>query len=277
MAETDEALGQAIRDAYAVFPEVRWRGRSATVCACCVSAQAARALATTRREDLSCELIEAYLGSAHHVSEGSAADEVRHFLPRIFELLAANARFRICGKELALIRLGRGPLGWDGQNFRDCWSKAEVDAVDRFLRAYWTDTLARPPDLFRRAGTGEWLFSDDDVEAVLCMIARTDTDLAPFLSLWDADPALAASLHMAALVSRTMIREWHPFALLEDRRLGNAHWERHEAAMRQVVDWLVDPRRRDRLFAAVMAEAPGSPQAIVLAEAHDEIDRLLSA
>lgn len=272
----DGELGQAIRDAYAVFPEVRWRGRSATVCACCVSEQAARALAATRREDLSPELIEAYLGSAHHVSEGSAAEEVRHFLPRIFELLAANARFGTCGKELALIRLGRGPLGWDDQSFRACWSKTEVDAVDRFLRAYWTDTLARPPKLFRRSGMGEWLFDDDDAEAALCMMARTDSDLAPFLSIWDADPGRAATMHMAALVSGAIIRAWRPFALLEDRRLGNAHWDRHDAAMHQVVDWLIDPRRRDRLFAAVMAEAPDSPQAIVLAEAHDEIDRLLS-
>ena len=85
------------------------------------------------------------------------------------------------------------------------------------------------------------------------------------------------ALHLAALVSDATLRSWRPAALLEEGGLGDAHWDGHETAMRQIADWLVDPRRRDRLFDAFLAAETDSPQAIVLAEAHDEIDRILAA
>ena len=95
-------LSAAIENAYAVFPEMKWRGRNATVCPCCVSELNARDLARTPRRDLDADLIGEYLGSAHHVDEGSAAQEVRHFLPRIFELVADGEETSLSGNECAL-------------------------------------------------------------------------------------------------------------------------------------------------------------------------------
>lgn len=271
-----DELRAAIENAYAVFPEMKWRGRNATVCPCCVSDLNARDLAKTPRRRLTADLVSEYLGSAHHVGEGAAAQEVRHFLPRIFELVAQGEEVSMSGNECALIRLGRGALGWGEETYRDVWPKSEVEAVDRFLRAYWLDVLCEAPELFQRRETGEMLFHDHLAEDALCMVARGGGDVAALLALWDEDMSLAAALHVANLVSNAMLRSWRPFALLEEGRLGNPHWEEQEDAMRMVVDWLLRPAQCKRLLDAFMQSSQDSPDSIALAEAHDEVERVLA-
>lgn len=270
-----DELRQAIENAYSVFPEMKWRGRNATVCPCCVSELSARDLAKIPRRELTADLVSEYLGSAHHVDEGSAAQEVRHFLPRIFELLAQGKEVSMSGNECALIRLGRGPLGWDDNTYRDIWAKREVDAVDRFLRAYWRDVVAERPTLFQRPETGEILFDDHRAEDALCMVARGGGDVRGLLTLFDADLSFAAALHVASLVSNAMARSWGRHPLLEEGKLGNAHWEDQEDAMRLVVDWLVQPRQCKRLLDAFMEAQRDSRESVALAEAHDELERIL--
>jgi hypothetical protein len=269
-----DELKAAITNAYNVFPEMDWRDGNATVCPCCVSEFVAHDLARTPREDLSAEFIREYLSSAHQIGEGSASAEFRHFLPRIFELLSMGETVSLHGNECALDRLRRGPVG---SRCRDFWSKIEIDAIDRFFQVYWRSILARTPELFQQPHGGQWLFRLSTAEAALTMIAGAGGELAPLLAIWEADESESSALHMAALVGDTMIREWRPFALLEERSLGDPHWLLCQEAMGTVVDWLVDPRRRDRLFDACIAAAPGSPEAIALAEVHDEIDRILHA
>ena len=268
-------LQEAIRNAYAVFPEMKWRGRNATVCPCCVSDLNARDLAKTPRRELTADLVSEYLGSAHHVDEGSAGQEVRHFLPRIFELLAAGEEVSMSGNECALIRLGRGALGWGEETYRDAWSKREVDAVERFVRAYWLAVLAETPELFQRPETGEILFDDHRAEDTLCMVAKGGGDIAALLALWDGETTLAAALHVASLVSNAMARPWGRRPLLEKGALGNPHWEDQEEAMRMVVEWLLRPARCKRLLDAFMQTPQNSPESVVLAEAHDELERVL--
>jgi hypothetical protein len=274
--DLDEHLDAAVQAAYGIFTELDFRKRRATVCPCCVNEQTALELARTPRRDLSSDLIRAYLGSAHHVDEGSAAAEVRHFLPRIFELLTYGFEVSGSGNECALIRLGRGALGWGEKTYRDVWTARQIAAVDRFLHALWRRTLSKQPKLFLRPDGGPWLFEDDDAERLLCMVATAGGEIVPLLAIWEDDSSASASLHIAALVSRATCREWRPFALMEEGGLGDPHWERFQPEMRSVVDWLVDPRRRDRMFEAFMAADQDSPEAIVLAEAHDELDRILA-
>ena len=271
-----DELRAAIENAYAVFPEMKWRGRIATVCPCCVSDLNARDLAKTPRRELTADLVSEYLGSAHHVDEGSAAQEVRHFLPRIFEFLAEGEEVSLSGNECALIRLGHGALGWGEETYRDVWPKKEIEAVDRVLRAYWLAVLVEAPELFQRRETGEMLFDDRLAEDALCMVAKGGGDVADLLALWDEDMSLAAALHVANLVSNAMLRSWRPAALLEEGRLGNPHWEEQEDAMRIVVDWLLRPAQCKRLLDAFMQAPQNSPESVALAEAHDEVERVLA-
>ena len=270
-----DELHEAIENAYAVFPEMKWRGRNATVCICCVSELNARDLAKTQRRELDPDLISEYLGSAHHVDEGSAAQEVRHFLPRIFELVAIGEETSLSGNECALIRLGKGSLGWGDETYRDVWNKREVEAVDRFLRALWRDVLDETPELFERPETREILFSDHRAEETLCMVAKAGGDVAGLLALWDEDMTFAAALHVANLVSNAIARSWRPAALLEEGTLGNPHWEDQPAAMKLIVDWLAHPAQCKRLLDAFMQAPQNSQESVALAEAYDELERLL--
>ena len=268
-------LSAAIENAYAVFPEMKWRGRNATVCPCCVSELNARDLARTPRRDLDADLIGEYLGSAHHVDEGSAAQEVRHFLPRIFELVADGEETSLSGNECALIRLGNGALGWGDKTYREAWNSREIAAVDRFLIAYWRCVLAEAPTLFERPETHEILFDDCPAEDALCMVAKAGGDLAPLLAIWEEDRSFAAALHAASIVSNAIARSWRPFALLEQGKLGNAHWEDQDEAVAAVVAWLVRPAQCKRLLDAFMQEPRNSRESVALAEAHDELERIL--
>lgn len=270
-----DELHAAIENAYAVFPEMKWRGRNATVCKCCVSDLNARDLARTDRRDLDADLISEYLGSAHHVDEGSAAQEVRHFLPRIFELVAIGEETSLSGNECALIRLGKGALGWGDETYRDVWNRREVEAVDRFLRALWRDVLDETPELFERPETREILFSDHRAEETLCMVAKAGGDVPGLLALWDEDTSFAAALHVANLVSNAMGRSWRPAALLEEGGLGNPHWEDQPAIVKLIVDWLCRPAQCKRLLDAFMQAERGSHESVALAEAHDELERVL--
>lgn len=270
-----DELHAAIENAYAVFPEMKWRGRNATVCKCCVSDLNARDLAKIPRTELDADLIGEYLGSAHHVDEGSAAQEVRHFLPRIFELVAQGEETSLSGNECALIRLGKGALGWGEETYRDVWGRREVEAVDRFLRAYWRDVLSQKPDVFERPETREILFDEHRAEEALCMVAKAGGDVAELLALWDEDTSFSATLHLAALVGNATGRSWRPAALLEEGALGNAHWEDQPEAVRLIVNWLCRPAQCRRLLEAFMQAERDSRESVALAEAHDELERVL--
>lgn len=145
-----------------------------------------------------------------------------------------------------------------------------------FLRAYWLAVLGETPALFERRETGETLFDDHLAEDALCMVARGGGDVAALLALWNRQTTFAAALHIANLVSNAMTRSWRPFALLEEGRLGNPHWEDQEVAMRMVVDWLLRPEQCKRLLDAFMQARRNSPESIALAEAHDEVERVLA-
>ncbi len=270
-----EELRRAIEHAYDIFPEMKWRGRNATVCKCCVSELNARDLAKIARRELDAELIGEYLGSAHHVEEGSAAQEVRHFLPRIFQLLAEGEETSLSGNECALIRLGKGALGWGKETYRDLWGRREVEAVDRFLRAYWLDVLSQQPELFERPETREILFDEHRAEEALCMVAKAGGDVASLLALWDEDASFAAALHVANLISNAMGRSWRPAGLLEEGALGNPHWEDQPEGVKLIVDWLCRPAQCKRLLDAFMQAEQGSVESVALSEAHDELERVL--
>ncbi len=85
-----DELHEAIENAYDVFPEMKWRGRNATVCTCCVSELNARDLAKIDRRDLDAELISEYLGSAHQPRRRSATS------CRAFSNSSRSARTSAC-------------------------------------------------------------------------------------------------------------------------------------------------------------------------------------
>jgi hypothetical protein len=276
LIQDDDDLRATIRRAYEIFPEMEWDGRIATVCPCCVSESVALALASTPRELIDVDLMSEYLSSAHAFGEGSAEAEFRHFLPRIFELLAAGEEVSMSGNECALMRLSN-PAGRGG-SWREIWSPREIEAIEGFFVAYWLDVLGAPAPIFQRRRTNEWLFEGMRAEETLCMVANAGGSVENLLLLWDINRNQRADLHLAAFVSNATPRAWREYGRnLEDRRLGDPHWDFQPDSERIVVDWLLAPRQCRRLMDAFMAAGRDSPEAEILMETNDELERVLIA
>jgi len=274
MADLESNLRAAVRRAYDVFPKMDWDGRPATVCPCCVSESVALELASSPRELIGPELIAEYLSSAHNIDDGSAREELAHFLPRIFELIADGEDMCMTGAECALTRLSTREGG--AIRYDPTWLPRQIDAIEGFFAALWTRTLARPPSIFQRPRTGEYLFDCEPAEETLIMVANAGGDPKHLLLLWDLDRSAAADLHLAALVANAAPWPWRDFPRkLEDRRLGNPHWESLEAVEAIVVDWLLDADKYGRLIDAMLREDQGSPEAETLGHAADELQRVM--
>jgi hypothetical protein len=277
VAVFDEGLRRAIQRAYDVFLEFDFGGDPATVCSCpcCVSEETALQLGKTPRSKIGAELMREYLGSAHEHDEESSGRELRHFLPRVFELLAGGEEVCFSGNEVALMRLG--PFcGGIYADYRRNWSPQEIETIDAFFEAYWLAALNERPSLFRRPGTGELLFEESRAKESLCMIALAGGEIERFLSLWDDQRSLSADLNLAALVSDATPRAWASFPrTLEDGHLGGPQWDFAPDAERRALEWLLDERQHGRLIEASLASAPDSSEAQALAEAAEELQRVL--
>jgi hypothetical protein len=161
-------------------------------------------------------------------------DDFKHFLPRLFEILAFD-RFRdgFVAMETLVGALSRG--GWND------WPVAERETVRSFLRAFWDVHLRVWP-------------SPEDVDTVLTSIAQAEDDLTPYLDAWEAATGREPVLHFADFL-------WHNIgrAALGDR-LWNAFYEGRDDQEAQVRAWLLGAgaRFRGRIEEAFIAETDES-------------------
>ena len=242
-------LESVVENAYREFADYRLIG-PLTVCRCpvCVDAQAERELRSVPLREMPARLLAEYTHSAHGCDD-QAADELRYFLPRYFELIAQGDPPSNLGIETCLGRLHDGELAHAlaGRGGR---------VVDAFLAALLRARLAVPPQI---DPTGFPVFESDQVEEVLCMAAHAGGDLAALLALCDADAGRAATLHIANIVGKA---DWRK------ARLENTFWHGSlrpdiEIAMRDVLAWLLTPEMRERLEDACLAEQDQAAAALL--------------
>ncbi|MEU5867320.1 hypothetical protein ABZ815_39540 [Nonomuraea sp. NPDC047529] len=162
----------------------------------------------------------------------------RYFLPRLLECAAADA-FSYPDPEIVLGKLA--VAGWHD------WPAAERTAVTAFLHEWWHDTLHRHP-------------SRPPADTVLCAVAATGVDLAPFLDAW------------AGLESDAAIAHLHDFVTggLSGRRLTNAFWDRDAPAHAQVLAWLAGGPVA-RAVEAAFARESREPVLGLLADVHQAL------
>jgi hypothetical protein len=92
------------------------------------------------------------------------------------------------------------------------------------------------------------------------MIALAGGDVAAMLAEWDADRRREATLRIADVIGRA---DWRK------TRLQNAFWHgttaqpHGDAAMRQVIAWLLRPETRERLEVACLAEHDSGAAALL--------------
>jgi hypothetical protein len=160
------------------------------------------------------------------------SDTFRHFLPRLFELAAADGGGVWIDPEVLFGKFTYG--GWT------TWPETERRAVRLYLEALWQDVLGRFPHPF-------------EIDSCLCCIGQAEDDLATFLDAWDVAGSAAAALHFAMFVednasrlSNKPSRTW---------RLGNPWWDGRPRPADQVSRWFLAPARVSELERAFFATA----------------------
>jgi hypothetical protein len=210
------ALQEVIRLAYATFPDARLRPPLDVCKACCVTDEEERALAETPRAALPSDLLWVYLNSG--VSASPSLRELRHFLPRLLELIAHFDPPG--GQSVALSRLRLHPAS--------DWAPAERAVLARFALVFFEDCL------------------DEDgapVFGVLQMFDRGGVDVRPLLAVWEQREDRAATEHFATFFQALARRSASPAVP-------------HDALPATVAAWLDTPGVRERLLdrlAAILA------------------------
>ena len=222
---------RAVEDAYVVFATYSPGAQLAT-CRCpeCMDDETEQRLLTTPPRDIDWELLSEYTWSANGTNDPKYnADELRYFLPRYFELIAAGEHPCFGNPEPALRQLGRIA-------FRTSWPTNEIKAIDDFFSALLAHNLSQPIAWYETR-TGETIASSD-VLADLCLMAIGGCDLTQLLALWERDLRIEASAHLAASVQ---FQSW-------------AFWVDIDGPRNLLTSWLFSEATADRLHRAALVE-----------------------
>ncbi len=195
------ALKDAVENAYRVFSRYSI-GKRLYVCRCnvCMTEESERELVTTPLRELRAYALAEYTNSAHDWSEGIVDVEMRHFLPRYFDLLAQHDPPDNIGMDICLRRLRDS--GW-----RTKWPKDEVAAIETFFDELVRDSLEY---LEPQLHTYGWRLSFD-LSEILTLIVTAGGDLDRALAVWDAAADPQAVAHMIAMRGETLTHYGDPY------------------------------------------------------------------
>jgi hypothetical protein len=182
-------LEATIRDAYRIFAGYELQhSLSVCHCPCCMTVETERELLKTPLRQISSSLLSEYTNSAHGWDDGPAAREMRYFLPRYLELIAAYDPPGDGGMDRCLWRLAYA-------QWRKKWPEAEVDVLDRFFDRF---ALACLKKLDTEACPSGWRLAFD-FSSVLALAVTADAGLDRILANWKKAEDPSAAIHMANL------------------------------------------------------------------------------
>lgn len=212
------ALRVAVSALYTTFARYPLRAK-VEGCPHCVDASDNRRIHSRPLRELTWDELARY--SWKSLTTWGDADDFRHFLPRLFELIAYQA-------DPATVAFYSYPYDEEvlfGKLtyaiWRD-WPEGEQAALDDYLIALWRAALAIYP---APTPVSLWLS---------CIGVATNLD--PFLTAWRANETASALRHLAGFIE-------HPldvFSIPAQRHV----WWRGTARGQQMLAWLRDPRTR---------------------------------
>lgn len=213
-ARAGKALQEAIEGLYSTFAVYPLRP-SIEGCNHCISPEDHARIHSRPLRELTADDLEEYSYSA--MNTWGNEDDLRHFLPRLLELIAFNTSY-LCPP---VVVLKLHDAGWR------TWPQEEQAAIEAYLSALWAFAL----ECFPYADPDGWT-----AEECLCTIAQVVDDLGPFLDHWRRSESRAALCHLALLI-------YENAALLPEdpMSLNNGFWDERQPQMDQVTEWLLDP------------------------------------
>jgi hypothetical protein len=186
-------------------------------------------------------------------------EDFKHFLPRLFEIAAAEGRIGDTELEVLYGKLAYGDQLPQGNWLS--WRDEERVAVESYLRAAW----ARAVRTFPPPGEA-W----EGIDAWLCGIVQSCTDVGLYLAHWSG--AIAAG-DLAAIRNLAAFADQHWENILTRRALRNAWWPLFPEAAQRVIAWVCLPEQAESVERACFAQPPG-PVADELSEGVRNLEAL---
>jgi hypothetical protein len=231
------ALPAIIADAYRVFGGYSLGG-SVVACLCpvCMPKEVHDELIRTPLRQVSSAALAEYTSSAHGWDDDKIASDMRYFLPRYLELIAADDAPDHMGMDICLRRLA-------GANWRASWPKAEAEVLERFFDALLLDFCGRLHLVEWPVG---WLLADEVKDVLTCALTA-GADVERLLIAWRGAPDPGAALHMAQARRNVSFKhgEW---------RLTSAYFEEMPKIEARIGAFVMDQEitaRIERAFFAV--------------------------
>lgn len=232
-----------IADLYAQFGRYDLSGQL-HVCMCnvCCSEQDKAALILTPVAEISCGLLSEFTNAVF----GGDETEVKHFLPRYFELMLDGEIPSHLGVETALARLQH-------YDWRNAWPESESRALQGGFDALAIASVTENSPLTTRGG--------ERLDSVVACGLNARADIASMLAA-----AMTQETRFALTQIARAITAWWPMltASLQDDSKGpfgsNAAWGEENAA---ALAWLSDPRLKERLETAFWASEDPQEQKLL--------------
>lgn len=216
-------MDEAIANLYHVFSSYKLRPRIEG-CPCCVSREKERTLHERPLRELSGDALDHFARKA--ISTFGTSYDLRHFLPRLFEL--THSKELGVDAEIVLGKLRYAE--WDR------WPAAERVAVGKYLHAYWLAVLDEESD--------EW-----DVEERLCALGCATDVIEPFLAAW---------IEHSGVHARSALTNW----IHSGEALQSPFWSNGPNAKSRVRAFFLDPATAERLSQRFF-EADSDSQAVI--------------
>lgn len=210
-------LRSAVEGLYAAFAGYPLRAH-VDGCPCCTDDADHRRIHARPLRELSGEDLSRFAFKA--LTTWGTADDLRHFLPRLLELIAFDDLE--VNPEIVLGKLVYAD--WRS------WPPTEQSAVERYADSLWRTFLASFPSAVPPL---------PDADTALCTVAQVVDDLRPLLAYWQGVPCIAHLRHLARFVVQD---SGH---LMQTAASG--FWEERPAQWEQVRTWRRDPSLRQVL------------------------------
>lgn len=224
----DTALTEAIENLYAVFARYLLR-HSMDCCPHCTSDDDLPPLQADPLRELSADSLERFSFKA--MTTWGDADDFRHFLPRLLELVARDDALDF---DLLTSKLNYG-------NWRT-WPTEQQTAIEQYTMVLWQAILRAAPYWSRCHTTSEPLLSlDEFLDGVVHL-----GSIEPYAAFWKQEDTLPALLNL----SRFVMEEGNNLMMQLNRRHALTPKEEQELSL------LRQPWVRERLEAAFFDPPP---------------------
>jgi hypothetical protein len=168
-------LANAVDELYSAFSRYPLKARIEG-CPCCVGDEDRARLHSQSLRALSADDLERYASKA--LTTWGDADDFRHFLPRLLELLTGHPHDMLA-TEIVLSKLGYA--GWWE------WPERERVAIESVLLLRWRIGLELDPEQF-------------DADAWLCGLTLAGVEVSDYIDVWKSSGAPKAFAHTVAFI-----------------------------------------------------------------------------